>query len=410
MKILVVDDSSSGADLVATLRQKRDVEVATANPPYAISANEDGSISDPWALALLRECSQEKFDLVVPGSESGVSIAEWVSAELGLPHNGREKIWHRRHKQGMIEVAHQYGLRAPRSVTLSPASAQDSLDLDPSLVKDCVVKPVGSGGSDHVYFCKTEPETLQAITTIQNSTTLLGEKSPSVVLQEYVDGPQYFVNTVTAEGRHIVTEVFRYGLTEESGAPHIYSAITVGPEDNHYSSAVEYTLSLLDAVEVNFGASHVELRWSKGQWVLIEYNGRCMGPEVPDEVYFPTRGFSQISVLATMLVDGLQAAEQEVLAGNLDGCVAWLMPTPQSNGVLQQCHWDLVQTRPTVQRISRRPKIGTYIDNSNRVTTGAFGMVFLGSSDRAAVETDLQSLESFDAHGDLFTVAPGKDA
>ena len=54
MKILVVDDSSSGADLVATLRQKRDVEVATANPPYAISANEDGSISDPWALALLR--------------------------------------------------------------------------------------------------------------------------------------------------------------------------------------------------------------------------------------------------------------------------------------------------------------------------------------------------------------------
>lgn len=120
MKILVVDDSSSGADLVATLRQKRDVEVATANPPYAISANEDGSISDPWALALLRECSQEKFDLVVPGSESGGSIAEWVSAELGLPHNGREKIWHRRHKQGMIEVAHQYGLRAPRSVTLSP--------------------------------------------------------------------------------------------------------------------------------------------------------------------------------------------------------------------------------------------------------------------------------------------------
>ena len=81
----------------------------------------------------------------MPGSESGVSIAEWVSAELGLPHNGREKIWHRRHKQGMIEVAHQYGLRAPRSVTLSPASAQDSLYLDPSLVKDCVVKPVGSG-------------------------------------------------------------------------------------------------------------------------------------------------------------------------------------------------------------------------------------------------------------------------
>lgn len=31
--------------------KKRDVEVATANPPYAISANEDGSISDPWALA-----------------------------------------------------------------------------------------------------------------------------------------------------------------------------------------------------------------------------------------------------------------------------------------------------------------------------------------------------------------------
>lgn len=137
--------------------KKRDVEVATANPPYAISANEDGSISDPWALALLRECSQEKFDLVVPGSESGVSIAEWVSAELGLPHNGREKICHRRHKQGMIDVAHQYGLRAPRSVTLSPASAQDSLYLDPSLVKDCVVKPVGSGAVTMSISAKQNP-------------------------------------------------------------------------------------------------------------------------------------------------------------------------------------------------------------------------------------------------------------
>ena len=111
-----------------------------------------------------------------------------------------------------------------------------------------------------------------------------------------------------------------------------------------------------------------------------------------------------------MLVNGLQAAEQKVLAGDLEGCVAWLMPTPQSNGVLQQCHWDLVQARPTVQRISRRPQVGTPIDNSNRVTTGAFGMVFLGSSDRTAVEADLQSLEALDAHGDLFTVSPGKDA
>ncbi|KQB83712.1 ATP-grasp domain-containing protein [Corynebacterium oculi] len=407
MKILVVDDSSSGTELVAALRQ-RGATVVTVNLPHVISADEDGRISDPWALNLLHECVQEGYDLVVPGSESGVSLAEWISAELKLPHNSREKIWHRRHKQGVIEVAHQHGLHAPKSVTITPFSVQGGFSLDPSLVEDCVVKPVGSGGSDHVYFCKTESETIRAINTIHSSTTLLGEKSPSVVIQEYVEGPQYFVNLVTSEGCHLVTEVFRYGIKEGSGAPHIYSAITVDPGDGHYSGALEYTLSLLDALGVRFGASHVELRWSKGRWVLIEYNGRCMGPEVPDEVYFPARGFSQISVLASMLTNGLPAAEREVLAGNSEGCVAWLMPTPQSNGVLQQCHWDLIQNFPTVRRISHLPKVGSYVDNSNRVTTGAFGMVFLGSSDRNAVEADLKSLEELDSRGDLYTVTAGK--
>jgi Biotin carboxylase len=404
MKILVVDPSSSGSDLVQILRSNPAVELYIIQPDWYVEVEPNGEIYDQRAYLLLDKYSELGLDAVVAGSEGGVVLAEYLAHHLGLPHNGFSKIWHRRNKQGMIDLAKDKGLRVPKSILVRPDLDLTDLRLPNSLSDQYIVKPASSGGSDQVTMCSGRGEVERAIDCIRSSVTLLGETAPAATIQEYIHGTQYFVNVVSSEGIHLVTEVFEYGIREVNGKPQIFSAITLDRSNERYKGAVEYTLALLDALDVNFGASHVELRYSDDGWVLIEYNGRCMGPEVPSDFYRRYRGYSQITVLADLLMEGIEIAKSNLVANDRNGHVGWMMPTPQSEGILQSCNWDAVRSLPTVAMVSRIPDNGTEISVQNRVTTGSFGMIFLGSDDVNLIKRDLDYIVELEMSGSIYRV------
>lgn len=167
MKILLIDPSSSGKDLLNILQQQPEADVVSIALPHSINAALDGVISDPWAENLLLQSEDAGFDLVISGGEGGVSLAEWLAYRLGLPHNDERYIWHRRNKQGMIDIASRANLRTPHSFEVTDdKSSQDVQDfLNSHSFEKYVVKPVGSGGSDHVYFCETSQEVEKALKT-----------------------------------------------------------------------------------------------------------------------------------------------------------------------------------------------------------------------------------------------------
>jgi hypothetical protein len=83
-----------------------------------------------------------------------------------------------------------------------------------------VVKPVASAGSDGVAFCDDTAEARAAFRQIHGQPNQLGGLNRSVMAQERLYGQQYFVNTVSRNGRHYVSEIWkdvRLAVAERAG-------------------------------------------------------------------------------------------------------------------------------------------------------------------------------------------------
>ena len=402
MKILVVDPTSSGKDLVGALRTRPDVQV---DEHYQDHPFEVGSYptDDRPERALLNRATTGGYDAVVAGSESGVTAADWLAHWMGLPSNDPELLWHRRNKKGMVDAAARAGLSTPKTWTVSSFSDLAAItDQLTELRHGVVIKPLGSGGSDSCFICRTPAEVASAVGRILGSTNLFGALNHEVLVQERIGGQQYFVNAVSAAGRHVITEMFHYGISEDAGVPHIYSAQTIAPSNPLFTSGTEYVLTLLDVLGVQFGASHTEIRYDNGVWTLIEYNGRCMGPSVPSSVYLAGRGFSQVTVLADCLLAGIDAAQHGVEAGFPDHCIGWHMPTPQRSGQLHRTDWSPLENLESFVGAFNEPAPGTVVDLGNRVTTASAGLLFFSHQEAAVVTGDIDQSVSLERAGKFF--------
>lgn len=401
MKILVIDPLSSGKDLVLALRAYEHVQVDEyyQESPFETELCDGSKQPEPTLVNLV---CLGAYDVIVAGSEPGVSAADWLSNRFGLPCNQRELLWHRRNKQGMIDIAAEAGLKVPKTWTVRTVSGLLQLtDQLRNFTLGVIVKPAGSGGSDSCFICRDNTKVRDAVKQVLGSTNLFGIHNQEALVQERVGGEQYFVNAVSAEGRHLITEMFHYGISENSAVPHIYSAQTIAPDDPLFASGTHYVQALLDALGVRFGASHTEIRYADGVWTLIEYNGRSMGPTVPSTVYVPARGFSQISVLATCLVEGFEAAQRSVQAGSPDHCVGWHMPAPRRSGELHRIDWSPLAELDSYVGAYNEPEIGTAYDMNNRVTTASAGLLFFSHPTTAQVEQDISRSVMLE-HADVF--------
>ncbi|WP_125778221.1 ATP-grasp domain-containing protein [Antribacter gilvus] len=390
MKILVIDPVSSGRDLVEVLGRAEgtDLHVYSQQAPVEFTAPGQHSDPDPELVDLL---SGERFDRVLAGSERSVTAADWAASLVGVPGNVPELIWHRRNKRGMVERAERAGLAAPRTWLFRDEGELSEQDwATAGLADGFVVKPAGSGGSDGCFICPGPDDVADVARRVLGARNLLGIANQEVLVQERVVGDQYFVNVVSVDGSHLVTEVFRYGMDESGETPHIYSAWTIATDDPLYASSVAYVLRLLEALGVRDGASHTELRRSGDRWVLIEYNGRCMGPTVPTAVYRKDRGFSQVTVLADSVRYGFQAAEAAVADGRPDACVGWHMPAPRQDGELAGLDWGPAERLPTFAGVYDEPRLGQVFRTDGRVTTASGGLLFFSDPDGALVDEDLR--------------------
>lgn len=403
MRVLVIDPLSSGPELVSHLeKQGHSVVSYFQKVPAAATGTWSETVVEDSLQALALTGG---FDHIVAGSDYGVVAAEVLAARLELPCNDPTLIWARRDKDAMVLSCGKAGLRVPLSWRITSPDQIEAIQLELArLGNGVVVKPASSAGSDSCLICHSEDEIREVVSGLLGRVNLLGVWNTSCIVQERIVGEQYFVNTVTAGGEHLVTEFFVYGLLEQGGRPHIYSAITLPETGELFESAKEFAFAVNDALGVRFGASHTEMRLTPEGWVLIEYNGRSMGPAVPDEVYLPTRGFSQVSLWAESITRGIQGAVAVKEHGQADHCVAWHMPQPIRSGLLEGTHWESLETLPTFSMVTRTPEPGEVIDLNNRVTTASHGLVFFSGPNTEDVARDLQAARRLELDGALFTV------
>jgi biotin carboxylase len=102
--------------------------------------------------------------------------------------------------------------------------------------------------------------------------------SAEVLVQEYIDGDEYVVNTVSCRGVHKVTGVMVYKkILLPEMAPLYYTMSTFSPESDEARQVIDYTLKALDAIGVEYGPVHSEIMIDEKGPVLIEANCRLCG-------------------------------------------------------------------------------------------------------------------------------------
>lgn len=239
---------------------------------------------------------------VLPGAETGVELAEALTALLGLPGNDPQRPGGRRDKAIMARLLSGAGLDAPAGLrTTDPAAAvawATSRGAWP-----VVAKPVASAASDSVFVCPDAPSLADAVSAIMSRENVLCQHNDAALVQEFLSGTEYAVNSVSRGGRHHFAEVWRYAKRPVPPAAVVYDYEEPVPfTDPAVAVITGYLGRALTALGVRYGPAHSEVMLTSRGPVLLETGARLAGMVLPAVMteYF---GLSQADLAVQAMTD-----------------------------------------------------------------------------------------------------------
>ncbi|MFD4830662.1 ATP-grasp domain-containing protein [Streptomyces uncialis] len=232
--------------------------------------------------ATLKAVSAHEPVAVITGGELGVELADQLSETLRVATNGTRRSAARRDKYIQIETTAAAGLPSTRQHLAT--SSQNAADWHHARGGRVVVKPVRSAGNDGVTFSAHPGQTAAAYEKIMAATNIFSFPNEGVVVQEHLEGTEYVVNTVSCQGRHRATDVWRYMKISANGvADRISAAVSTHPANADRARLIEYAFEVLDALEVRHGPAHLEIMLTADGPRLVEAGIRLCGA---DAAYF----------------------------------------------------------------------------------------------------------------------------
>lgn len=206
---------------------------------------------------------------VIAGCELGVELADRLSERLGSPSNGTALSAARRDKYVMAQAVAAGGLRIPKQFC--------SRHMDELLEWirrhgswPVIVKPVSSSASDGVCRCASDAEVEAAFEGIMRGPNVLGLENTAVLAQEFVEGTEYVVDTVSCAGRHRIAAFWRYGRPSAESTVG-YDSMELLPYDGEIQARLfSFATGVLDALGVQYGPTHCELILQDGSITFVE--------------------------------------------------------------------------------------------------------------------------------------------
>ncbi|WP_410589784.1 ATP-grasp domain-containing protein [Amycolatopsis sp. lyj-23] len=400
MRVAVVDADGIAAHLPALLAAHglETVLVRSEAPDIHLTGSAAADVRHEGDVTGTAEALRRlDVGFVLAGTESGVLLADELSAALGTPGNGMTRPRARRDKHEMVAAVREAGLATAASFA-SPSGDEVAAWAAALGSWPVVLKPLASAGTDNVRICRSAAEVRTEHARILASTTRYGARNETVLAQEYLHGDEYFVNTVSRDGVHHVVEVWRYHKQAIDGDRWMYDYEHPVPlEDPQVAGLAEYTLGVLDALEIRNGAGHTEVMLTPAGPVLVESGARMGGSHQPS-VISRCIGTNQVECLARAVAEGVTRLptyrprsflRYVTLISPGDGVV------PDEAGFAAvralPSFVDLVLTTPAGRRVQRTVDLATSV-----------GYVYLEADDPEQVERDYKQLREYELNG-LYT-------
>jgi len=226
----------------------------------------------------LEIAKRHKIDGVMTVSvESLVCTVSKIAQDLGLPGISKEAALNVTNKIRMKEVLSKNNI--PVSPFISAKSLSEAIEKAGFLKFPLVIKPADRAGSRGVFKVK-DKKNLSKFFNVSLGESRCGE----VILEEFVDGIESTVDSVTIKGK---TYVLGISDKKKIETPNIIAMDLTFPPD--YSRSMqekvkEIVRDALRALSVDFGPSHVEVIVNDKGPKVIEVAGRAGGGLIPSDI------------------------------------------------------------------------------------------------------------------------------
>ncbi|RWI89826.1 acetyl-CoA carboxylase biotin carboxylase subunit family protein [Mesorhizobium sp.] len=231
--------------------------------------------------ALIRECSRLRATYDIAGitgaADSFYATASKLCRHFDLPGPNPGAIEQCLDKYTQRQLLAASGV--PMPAYRLAANAAEVKDSAAEIGLPVIVKPAVGSSSVGVRLCRTADE------VVEHTTHLLGGKhiwrsSPRILVEEFAQGSHYIVHVMGIEVIGITGAYF-------GPPPHFVFHGGTFPArltDDEHERIVDVSLSCLQALELGWGPTNIELRWTKRGPVVIEVNPRLAGSPDPQMV------------------------------------------------------------------------------------------------------------------------------
>ena len=171
-----------------------------------------------------------------------------------------------------------------------------------------MIKPPLSAGTDGVYFCSNEQEVIEACEANFGRMDILGNVCDKVLIQEFLHGLEYVVDTMSRDGEHVLAAIWVYAKScnLENGSITYDNTQLLQATGEIQEQLIDYIISkggVLDALGIHHGPAHAEIMMTPTGPCLVEVANRMHGCDGPKTAEICT-GFGQHQLYADIVFDG----------------------------------------------------------------------------------------------------------
>lgn len=210
-------------------------------------------------------------------SEYYIGLASRLAKDFGLLSNSSEAINLCRNKYLLAKKLKKHNINCPETIKID--SADEINSIKNNLCFPVVVKPAKGSGSVGVKLCFNKQEVFEQAKLLFNDQSL---KSDYVVIQEYIAGEEYSVETLSSDKKINIIGITKKYL----GDPPFF--LEVGHDfpaqlSKEMSRKVEELIfNSLNKLELLFGPAHTEIKIKNDIPYIIEINPRLAGGMIPE--------------------------------------------------------------------------------------------------------------------------------
>lgn len=353
---------------------------------------------------LLAKIEVYKPQYVIAGTETGVILSDLLAHSLLLPGNDPQTSHYRRNKFEMNNILKERGLLSVEQARFSTTQAAIDWAVKRN-IWPVVVKPLDSAGTDHVYFSENNEEVRAACDSILHQYNRMGSYNNEVLLQEYLNGQQYFVNAVSCNGNHVVTEIWKDIKKRVDGASMICDKEELLPYHGEIQNKiVKYIKEALDILGVKEGASHSELMYTEKGPVLIETAARMQGT-ILHNALIESIGDSHVTTTVERYVFPDKFMERMNRHYTINKNLFCITLASNETGVVVENNVaEKLKELVSFYAVFHTPKPGETIERTIDLFSNP-GIIYLLHEDREQILKDYEQIRKWEDSGAFFKVA-----